>query len=151
MLVGNSSGGMFLVHAEVEQSEYADSRPFRVNAGAVHAYIRVPGGKTRYLSELRSGDSVSVVDHEGNARSAIVGRSKLERRPMMLIEAEIDTEDGVEPVSLVIQNAETIKLTTPEGDSLSVVNAEPGDEVLTYSEDAGRHFGMKVDETIEER
>lgn len=151
MLVGNSSGGMFLVHAEVEQSEYVDSRPFRVNAGAVHAYIRVPGGKTRYLSELRSGDEVSIVDSDGNGRSAIVGRSKLERRPMMLIEAEIESDGKTRPVSLVIQNAETIKLTTPDGDSLSVVNLEAGDEVLAYSEEAGRHFGMKVDETIEER
>lgn len=151
MLVGNSSGGMFLVHAEVEQSEYVDSRPFRVNAGAVHAYIRVPGGKTRYLSELRSGDEVSIVDADGNAESAIVGRSKLERRPMMLIKAEIETEDGTQPVSLVIQNAETIKLTTPDGGSRSVVDLEEGDRVLTYSEEAGRHFGMKVDETIEER
>lgn len=151
MLVGNSSGGMFLVHAEVEQSEYVDSRPFRVNAGAVHAYIRVPGGNTKYLSELRSGDEVSIVDANGQAESAIVGRSKLERRPMMLIKAEIEDEDGTHPVSLVIQNAETIKLTTPDGHSLSVVDAQPGDDVLTYSEEAGRHFGMKVEETIEER
>jgi len=152
MLVGNSSGGMFLVHAEVEESEYVASRPFRVNAGAVHAYIRVPGGKTRYLSELRSGDDVLIVDSEGSGQAAIVGRSKLERRPMMLIEAEVETEEAeAKPLSLIIQNAETIKLTTPEGDSLSVVNLEPGDQVLTYHEEAGRHFGMKVDETIEER
>lgn len=152
MLVGNSSGGMFLVHAEVEQSEYVASRPFRVNAGAVHAYIRVPGGKTRYLSELRSGDEVILVNSDGNGETAIVGRSKLERRPMMLIEGEVETENGeTKPLSLIIQNAETIKLTTPEGRSLSVVDLEPGDTVLTYHEEAGRHFGMKVDETIEER
>ena len=42
MLVGNSSGGMFLVHAETEENPYVASRPFRVNAGAVHMYIRVP-------------------------------------------------------------------------------------------------------------
>lgn len=151
MLVGNSSGGMFLVHAEVKESEYVASRPFRVNAGGVHAYIRVPGGKTRYLAELKTGDEVLIVDHEGNARPSLVGRSKQENRPMMLIEAEVETDAGPEPVSLILQNAETINLTTPEGQPISVVDVEPGDEVLAYSEEAGRHFGMKVDETIEER
>jgi 3-dehydroquinate synthase II len=38
MLVGNSSAGMILVHGETEESEYVASRPFRVNAGAVHMY-----------------------------------------------------------------------------------------------------------------
>ena len=37
MLVGNSSAFTFLVHAETEHNEYVASRPFRVNAGAVHA------------------------------------------------------------------------------------------------------------------
>lgn len=151
MLVGNSSAGMFLVHAEVEESEYVASRPFRVNAGGVHAYIRVPGGQTRYLSELRTGDEVLLVDREGDGHPATVGRSKLERRPMMLVEARIQEEDGGHPVSLLLQNAETIKLTTPEGKPLSVVEAREGDEVLAYHEDAGRHFGMKIEETIEER
>ncbi len=151
MLVGNSSAGMFLVHAEVEESEYVASRPFRVNAGGVHAYIRVPGGKTRYLSELRTGDDVLLVDREGEGRTATVGRSKLERRPMMLVEAQIQEENEEYPVSLLLQNAETIKLTTPEGNPLSVVEAREGDEVLAYHEEAGRHFGMKIDETIQER
>ena len=52
MLVGNSSGGLFLVHAESLENPYVAPRPFRVNAGPVHAYIRVPGGKTKYLGEL---------------------------------------------------------------------------------------------------
>lgn len=152
MLVGNSSGGMFLVHAEVKESEYVASRPFRVNAGGVHAYIRVPGGETKYLAELRTGDEVLVVNQDGQARPALVGRAKQENRPMMLIKAEVTGEDGTEQeVSLILQNAETINLTQPDGNPKSVVDLEPGDEVLAYAEEAGRHFGMKVDETIEER
>ena len=50
MLVGNAGGALFLVHAESLSNPYVAARPFRVNAGAVHAYIRVQGGKTRYLS-----------------------------------------------------------------------------------------------------
>ena len=60
MLVGNSSAGMFLVHAECVDNPYVEQRPFRVNAGPVHAYIRVPGERTRYLSEIRSGDEAKL-------------------------------------------------------------------------------------------
>lgn len=151
MLVGNSSAGMFLVHAEVKESEYVASRPFRVNAGGVHAYIRTPGGKTKYLSEIRSGDEVLVVDEEGESEVAIVGRSKLERRPMMLIEGKLDGDEDAPTAALLLQNAETINLTRPDGTPVSVVDLRPGDEVLAYFEEAGRHFGMEVDETIEER
>ena len=31
-----------------------------VNAGALHAYVLLPGDKTKYLSDLRSGDPVMV-------------------------------------------------------------------------------------------
>lgn len=150
MLVGDSSSGMFLVSAEVQESEYVAARPFRVNAGGVHAYIQVPEGKTRYLSELQSGDEVLIVNSSGDSRPAILGRSKLEKRPMMLVRAEIEVEGEKHPVSLVLQNAETINLLTPQGDPVSVVRLKAGDEVLAYYETAGRHFGVKVEETISE-
>jgi len=62
MLVGSMSRGLFFVHAETAESPYVESRPFRVNAGAVHAYVRNPEGGTNYLAELSSGDEVQVVD-----------------------------------------------------------------------------------------
>src|SRR5512136_773995 len=88
MLVGNAASGLFLVHAETIESGYVAARPFRVNAGPVHAYILLPDGKTKYLSELRAGDEVLVADAQGRTRAAIVGRLKIERRPLVLIEAE---------------------------------------------------------------
>lgn len=69
MLIGSQSNGLFFVHSESEESPYVAARPFRVNAGAVHAYIRV-GEKTRYLSELASGDEVMVINSEGETRPA---------------------------------------------------------------------------------
>ena len=147
MLVGNSSGGMFLVHAETEENPYVASRPFRVNAGAVHMYIRVPGGKTKYLCELSAGDRVMIYDSSGKGRIAFVGRSKVERRPMILVEAVA----GEKKLSCILQNAETIRLTKPDGTPLSVAELKEGDEVLAYLEEAGRHFGMKVKETIIEK
>lgn len=148
MLVGNSSSGFFLVHAEVEESEYVASRPFRVNAGAVHAYCKVPDGKTKYLSEIESGVEVLLIKHDGATQRAVVGRAKIERRPMLVIEGKTS---GGAVVSLVLQNAETIKLTLPGGKPKSVVDLKEGDTVLGFTEEAGRHFGMKVKETIVEK
>ncbi|MHC4635688.1 MAG: 3-dehydroquinate synthase II [Planctomycetota bacterium] len=53
MLVGNTASGFFLVHSESIDNPYVASRPFRVNAGAVHAYTLAPGGKTKYLADLK--------------------------------------------------------------------------------------------------
>ncbi|MEZ0323849.1 MAG: 3-dehydroquinate synthase II [Hydrogenothermaceae bacterium] len=147
MLVGNSSAGMILVHGETEESEYVASRPFRVNAGAVHMYTRVPGGKTVYLSEISAGKEVMVYDKDGNGRVVYVGRAKVERRPMLLIEAVYDNKK----LSAVLQNAETIRVVKPDGTPISVVELQVGDEILGYVEEAGRHFGMKVEETILEK
>jgi len=147
MLVGNSSSGMFLIRAENIETPYCDPRPFRVNAGAVHAYIRVPDGKTKYLADLRSGDQVLIVDAEGKTEISFVGRSKIERRPMMLVEAEYEGQ----AISLVLQNAETIRLIQPDGSPISVTKLRLFDEVLVYIEGAGRHFGVKIDETITEK
>jgi len=146
MLVGNSSAALFLVHAECVDNPYVEQRPFRVNAGPVHAYVRVPGGKTRYLSELRSGDEALIVDACGQTRLTNVGRVKVERRPLALVAAEA----GGEQIATIVQNAETIRLVSPEGQPVSIVALREGSEVLVALEKAGRHFGVKVEETIRE-
>lgn len=150
MLVGNSSAFTFLVHAETERNEYVAARPFRVNAGAVHAYVRLPEDHTTYLGEFRAGQEVLVVSHTGEASVATIGRVKIEVRPMLLVEAEVQTEEGVKTGAVFLQNAETIRLTTPEGEAVSVVSLKVGDRVLCRLDEAGRHFGMRVREDIRE-
>ncbi len=147
MLVGNTASGFFLIHSESIDNPYVASRPFRVNAGAVHAYTLTPGGKTKYLADLKTGDEVMLVNFQGKSQVAYLGRNKIEKRPMMLIEAEAEGR----PISLVLQNAETIRLVKPDGQAASVTTLKPGDQVLGRIEKAGRHFGMKVDETLIER
>jgi 3-dehydroquinate synthase II len=147
MLIGNSSQALFLVHSESVENPFVNTRPFRVNAGPVHAYIRFANGETKYLSEAQSGDQVLVVNFEGVSYPAVVGRAKVERRPLVLVEAE---ENG-QPFSVILQNAETIRLTAPSGEAVSLVNLKEGDEVLVTREKAGRHFGVKIDETIVEK
>ena len=147
MLVGNTASGFFLVHSESIDNPYVAARPFRVNAGAVHAYTLAPGGKTKYLADLKAGDEVMIVDCKGKSQTGYLGRNKIEKRPMMLIEAEADGA----PISLVMQNAETIRLASPEGKAISITSLKAGDKVLGHIEKAGRHFGMQVDETLVER
>ena len=146
MLIGSQSNGLFLVNSESEESPYVAARPFRVNAGAVHAYIRV-GEKTRYLSELNAGDDVLIVNSMGETRPAVIGRVKIERRPLMLVEAEVD---GVK-IKTLLQNAETIKLVGADGKTVPVTALKEGDEVMVYFEAAARHFGIKIEETIIEK
>jgi 3-dehydroquinate synthase II len=147
MLIGNSSSAMFLVHAESVSNPYVAPRPFRVNAGAVHAYAKVPGGKTRYLSELEAGDSILITDYTGNTVEGTVGRLKIEKRPLMLIDAKVDGKK----ISTILQNAETIRLTLPDGNPVSVVSLKPGNKILVAIEEGARHFGHKIDETILEK
>ncbi|MEW6222371.1 MAG: 3-dehydroquinate synthase II [Candidatus Hadarchaeota archaeon] len=147
MLVGSQAEGLFLVHSESLKTEFVESRPFRVNAGAVHAYIKVPGGKTRYMSELQAGDEVMIVDWKGEAKSGVIGRVKIERRPLVLVEA---TWKG-KVYKTLLQNAETINLVGKDGNPISVAKLKPGDKILVYVEAGGRHFGMKVEETMIEK
>lgn len=150
MLVGSQSFALFLVHSESEDSPYVAARPFRVNAGAVHAYVLV-GEKTRYLSELKSGDDVLIVNAEGSARKAVIGRVKIEKRPLMLVEAVVDVGVGAtRTCSIILQNAETIKLMGKDK-PISVVDLKEGDEVLVHVTEAARHFGIAVEEMVIER
>jgi len=145
MLVGSQSSCLFLIGSESAESEYVAARPFRVNAGAVHSYIMMANGRTKYLSEVRGGDEVLAVDDKGETRKVVVGRSKVERRPLLLVEAE---ENG-KRYTTILQNAETIRLCAPEG-PISVSDLRVGQKVLVRLEGGGRHFGHSIKETITE-
>ncbi len=146
MLVGNSSAFTFLVNAETESNPYVAPRPFRINAGAVHAYAAMPGDKTTYLEELKTGTEVLIVGADGATTLATVGRCKVEIRPMLLIEAECAGKKG----TLFLQNAETIRMVRADGRPVSVVDLQVGDKVLCRTDQAGRHFGMRITEDIKE-
>ena len=148
MLVGSRAAFLYLVHGETLPTQYIATRPFRVNAGSVHSYVLVDAEKTRYLSELEGGDKVLLVHREGASRQAAVGRVKMERRPMVLVEAALGEERG----SVILQNAETIRLVKRGGEPVAVTDLKVGDEVLVYAAGPrGRHFGGEVDEFIVEK
>ena len=149
MLIGSRSNFLFLVHNESVGSSFTSPRPFRVNAGAVHCYTLSPDGTTNYLSEVETGSEVLIINSKGKARRATVGRSKIERRPMLMIKATVGGEIG----GIIAQDAETIRFVKPNGQLVSVTHLKKGDTVMVHAKSAtGRHFGMEVsDEYILEK
>jgi 3-dehydroquinate synthase II len=148
MLIGSRSNFMFLVHNESVGSSFTSPRPFRVNAGAVYCYTITPDGNTKYLSEIESGTEILIVNKEGTSRRATVGRAKIETRPLRLIRAEIGNEIG----TVILQNAETIRFITDNGNLIPVTELKLGDEVIAYTKmPSGRHFGLEVKEFIVEK
>ena len=148
MLIGSKSNFLFLVHNESVGSSFTSPRPFRVNAGAIHCYTPMSDGTTKYLSELEAGMEILVVGNDGSSRKSTVGRSKIESRPMRMVKAQLDDSKG----SVILQNAETIRLITKDKRLVSVTDLKIGDEVLAYTKpSSGRHFGMSVDEFILEK
>ncbi len=148
MLVGSQSSGLFLVEAEVNENPYVASRPFRVNTGSLSMYTLGNLQTTRYLQEFNAGDEVVIVNREGKTRKGTVGRIKIEIRPLILIEAQIENKI----IKTILQNAETIRVVTPKG-SKPVTELEQGDKVIVHlSAKGGRHFGINVsNETVIEK
>ena len=151
MLIGSFAQGLFLVHSECLETEYIESRPWRVNAGAVHQYVQVSPAATKYLSELRSGDECMVVGADGGTRMVTVGRVKIENRPMIMIEAEVEVAEGggSHRVSAILQNAETVRLIQPgAAGSVPVTEIAVGDRVAVSVTRGARHTGLLVSESV---
>lgn len=146
LLVGSSAAYLFHVASEAVGSRFTRPRPFRVNAGAAHSYTLLADGSTRYLSELVPGDAVLVAEPGGRARAVRVGRLKIERRPMVLIEAR----PGGRPFTVFLQEAETVRL-SGEHDSVPTTQVGKGTRIYAAPFPPARHLGAVVEETIDER
>ena len=145
MLVGSAASLQVLIEAEIHEVGYVEPRPFRVNAGSVANYT-LNFEKTNYLSELKSGMTVMVVDKLGGTKKEHIARVKIEKRPLTLVELQ---KDKIKQ-TVILQNAETVNFVT-NTDSIPINKLKIGDKVLGHYSNSARHFGMKVDETIEER
>ncbi|MEC3885151.1 3-dehydroquinate synthase II [Halobacillus sp. HZG1] len=147
MVVGSTSSGGLMVCSETHYLPYMNTRPFRVNAGAVHSYVWCPDDTTEYITDLRVGNQVIVVDLEGNCRAVNVGRMKIEVRPLLLIECEYQ---GIS-INTIVQDDWHIRIFDGNGNPKSATTFKPGDEIMAYVCDPGRHMGVKISETITEQ
>lgn len=151
VLVGSAATELALVLGETVASGYVPPRPFRVNAGPVHAYVLMADGSTKYLSECRAGDEVLVADTAGGARTAVVGRCKVEPRPTLRVDFALEGEGGGTS-SIFLQQAETVRVATaPEGAPTPVTELQPGAEVLVRSTSRGTHVGRAIAARVAER
>lgn len=146
MLVGSKSCGGVLVSSETHYLPYMDLRPFRVNAGAIHSYIWGPDDMSPYLSDLKAGSKVLCVDTEGNAREVIVGRTKIETRPLLMITVKAKGES----LNVIVQDDWHIRIFGADGKVKNASQIKCGDELLVYVCDSGRHVGIKIEENLEE-
>jgi 3-dehydroquinate synthase II len=155
VFVGSSSQAMFLVLSEAAKNDYVPSRAFRCNAGPVHSYVLCANGKTKYLSELEAGDELLVIKADGErqtTRTVVLGRVKIENRPLVLVQAEIEPHGP--KCNILLQNAETVRIACLSGDALtgrSIVELAPGDRVLVRVDAAARHVGLPIHEFLLEK
>jgi 3-dehydroquinate synthase II len=147
MAVGSISGNLCLIHGETIQSDYVPTRPFRVNAGAIHSYALMADGKTKYLSELTSGDEVAILSTSGSKEKATVGRLKVETRPLLLIRFEVPGSEG----QIVVQQAETVRLISPSEGAISVTQAKEGDKISILTDNRARHVGFAIPAEVKEK
>jgi 3-dehydroquinate synthase II/3-amino-4-hydroxybenzoic acid synthase len=147
-ILGSTSQGGILVSSETHFLPYMELRPFRVNAGGIHLYAWNMENKTDYLSELKAGSGMMAVDSEGNVRKVAVGRIKIERRPLLLIEAK---DDQGREVNVILQDDWHVRVIGPKGVALNCTELKAGDKVMGYTCAGGRHVGIKIDENIIEK
>jgi len=156
-MVGSTATGFCLIHSETIESQFVATRPFRVNAGDVSAYVLVPDEDhekiyhTKYLSELKGGDKILAVNTKGEARIVSIGRVKIETRPMVRFELEVLQGDKKILMSYIGQNAETVCLIGVNGKAISVIEIKVGDEVLVHIGPGATHFGTAIKERIIEK
>jgi len=147
MIVGSTSGGGIFVCSETHYLPYMNLRPFRVNAGAVHSYVWMPNETAEYLTDLKAGSRVLCVNIRGEIRELTVGRIKTEVRPLLLIKG---TANGRE-INVIVQDDWHIRLMGADGKPRNATVIRPGEKLLAYISDPGRHVGIKFDEMIIEK
>lgn len=148
MLVGSYAHGFILCCSETHPLPYMPTRPFRINAGALHSYVLGQDNRTNYLSELKSGSPALAVGADGRTRRIVVGRMKLESRPLLGIKAS--SPDGV-GINLIVQDDWHVRVLGPGGVVLNVTELKPGDQLLGYVATDKRHVGWPVGEFCVEK
>ncbi|MFQ5683292.1 MAG: 3-dehydroquinate synthase II [Candidatus Binatia bacterium] len=144
MIVGSTSQGGLLICSEVHPLPYMNTRPFRVNAGAVHSYVWAPNGVTEYMTDLRVSSKILAVTTQGRARPVVTGRVKIEVRPLLLLEARVQETT----VNVILQDDWHVRVFGADGKPKNCTTLKPGDRLLGHICEPGRHVGIKINETI---
>ena len=144
---GSISRMLCIVHGETIPTEFIPTRPFRVNAGSIHSYALMADGTTKYLSELNAGDEIAILSSEGIVGNAVIGRLKIENRPLLIIRFRVGSEQG----QVILQQAETVRLVAPEGGALPITSAASGNNISVMIDERVRHIGQPLEGRVKER
>ena len=147
IVLGSTSVGGLVTCSETHYLPYMNTRPFRVNAGGLHLYAWGTNNMTYYLSDLKAGDELLVVNSKGDARTVTIGRIKIERRPLLYIEAKI----GERHINTFIQDDWHVRMMGAKGEIRPSSEIKIGDKLLGFADKPGRHVGIQVEETIKEK
>ncbi len=147
IVLGSTSVGGLVTCSETHYLPYMNTRPFRVNAGGLHLYAWGPNNMTYYLSDLKAGDELLVVNNKGDARTVTIGRMKIERRPLLYIEVKI----GDSHINTFIQDDWHVRMMGSKGEIRPSSEIKIGDKLLGFLDKPGRHVGIQIEETIKEK
>jgi 3-dehydroquinate synthase II len=150
--IGSCARSLVLVHGETFVNDFVPARPFRINSGAVHSYILMKDGSLKYLCEITAGQEVQVANIKSRMhRGVVVGRVKIEPRPLIKLSFESIGGDG----QVFLQQAETVKVCGPteeaEWRTLAVTEITKGDKIFTRIQSKGTHVGKDIDASVIER
>jgi 3-dehydroquinate synthase class II len=73
---------------------------------------------------------------------------KIEQRPLRLIEVVFP---GGEEINVIMQDDWHVRIFSGDGKPLNISHLQPGDKVMGYTTESGRHVGIKIDESIIEK
>ena len=148
ILVGSYSSGFVLCCSETHPLPYMPTRPFRVNAGALHSYTLGPDNRTSYLSELRLRQRPAG-GRRRRPHPAGRGRPGQARVPAAARPSRTHAEDG-RLVNLIVQDDWHVRVLGPGGTVLNVTELRTGDELLGYLATDQRHVGLPIGEFCKE-
>ena len=100
----------------------------------------------RRIRDFLAGERTHAVSAGGRFREVVVGRVKVELRPLRLIEAR--HEDVT--VNVFLQDDWHVRVMGDDGAPLNLTTVTPGTGLLGYVVEPGRHVGIKVAEHISE-
>ena len=126
---------------------------FESMLGHLHTYVMMGDGTTKYIAELEAGDSILGVSTSGETRKIVLGRVKIEQRPMVKITGRkiniLQQNDNTSHVFM--QQAETVRLVSEHLHAVAVTELQPGQRILGWEGHDARHVGVPIQAGIEER
>ena len=108
-------------------------------------YVMMADMSTKYISELTSGDKILLVDLDGETRTASIGRVKIEHRPLILLKWSNRNGNNYHAC---IQQAETVRLVSSAGKTVSITELSSDTEIITYESQTTRHIGKSVSSSV---